>query len=90
MDLQATITSVLKTAFGAEARPVLETSSTGSVHGIVISDSFSRRTDRDRQQALWSALQRALTAEQMAHITFILATTPEEEQALVDFPLSDD
>jgi len=76
----------LLTRWYGDARPMLETSSTGSIHGVVVSAGFAGKSDRERQAELWGHLRSDLEPAQLALISYILASTPEEARVLEDAP----
>lgn len=88
-NLQKRVELALTGSF-ADGKAVLETGTNGDVHGLFVSGSFERQTDRERQQALWAALHRAIAPEELTHVRFVLASTPAEYQAVSDYPLNDD
>jgi acid stress-induced BolA-like protein IbaG/YrbA len=47
-------------------------------NGSVISKTFHRKGDHERQKMIWDALRRALGEEARSRVGMILAYTPEE------------
>ncbi len=50
----------------------------GRVSGSVISSTFRRKTDSQRQTMIWDALERAMGADAVNRVGMLLAYTPEE------------
>ena len=48
------------------------------INGLVISDSFKRKGDSQRQEMIWDALTGALGPDSVKLVGMILAYTPEE------------
>ncbi|MBM3477257.1 MAG: hypothetical protein FJX75_28655 [Armatimonadetes bacterium] len=52
------------------------------VGGVLVWDGFAGRTQLQRQQMLWEALRRDLTADELLDVGFIVTVTPRESQAV--------
>lgn len=85
MNIKQRLEDVLKSSFEDASVDVGETPFQ-RVHALVVSGSFRGVTDRDRQDLVWQALKRELSKEEQQHVSFVLASTPEEEQALEEHP----
>jgi hypothetical protein len=83
----------LKTILGSlaeDARVEVDESSSGRVDALVISGSFAGVPDRVRQENIWTRLRDEMSAAELLKVSFVLATTPEEEKALSQWPTEDD
>ncbi len=58
----------------------IEVTKTGRVGGFVISESFSGKSQIDRQNMLWDKLDRILDEEKRLNIVGLLTMTPAEAE----------
>lgn len=73
-----------------DARVEVDENSGGRVDALVISGSFAGVPDRVRQENIWTRLRKEMSAAELFQVSFVLATTPEEEAALSQWPAEGD
>ncbi|MBM3270968.1 MAG: hypothetical protein FJZ01_25325 [Candidatus Sericytochromatia bacterium] len=85
-ELNRKITEALRLACRPDDSPIihLEERGTGRVGGSVVSTKFVRMTPSARQDAIWEQLDAALSPPERSRITFIVAETREEHEALAE------
>ena len=85
-ELNRRITEALRRACEPDPKPEirLEESGTNHVGGEVVSTRFAGLTPSARQDLIWQQLDDALDARERTLISFILAETREEYDALTE------
>ena len=69
-------------AGGEGAQLELEVDDLGKVGGMVLSDAFAMLSPTERQDHLWASLEQRLSPLERARVTFIVADTFAEYEAL--------
>ncbi len=77
MDLQEKLKRVLEAALKM-TECHLETSATGRVGGLVVSEAFGGRSQVQRQELIWAELRKHLAPEELIQVMALLTLTPEE------------
>jgi hypothetical protein len=80
--LKKKVTDALREALGRGTHIELEDAPNGKVGGIVLSRSFAKKSPTERQDHIWKYLDASLTPHERTRVTFIVADTPEEYEAL--------
>ncbi|MEE4356330.1 MAG: hypothetical protein V2I97_07655 [Desulfococcaceae bacterium] len=80
MDFKEELENILSDMGFSAQELELEKTPAGKIGGFVISDSFSGKSQMDRQNMLWEQLDRILDEEKRSKIIGILTMTPAEAE----------
>lgn len=89
MDIAQQLSQALAAAF-PQATIMVHRDSGGKAYATVVWQGFATAPDRVRQQLIWGKLAQQLTPEALREISLILASTPEEDEVLRDYPPDQD
>jgi acid stress-induced BolA-like protein IbaG/YrbA len=76
--LKERVEDALKEAVGDRGMIALEDVSEGRVGGVVLSEDFANQTPVERQDLIWSHLDKHLSPYERTRVVFILTDTPQE------------
>jgi hypothetical protein len=80
--LKDKVTAALREAVGPDAQIQLDDAPGEKVGGVVLSRSFAAQSPGERQDLIWKHLDAHLDTFERTRVTFIVADTPEEYEAL--------
>jgi acid stress-induced BolA-like protein IbaG/YrbA len=89
MNIKDRVAQLLQSSF-AGATVNVEDGPYGRVDALVVSGSFQVVSDQARQGLVWRALKQQLSKEEQLQVSFVLASTPEEEASLKEHPADGD
>jgi hypothetical protein len=80
--LKDKVAAALREAVGADGHIELDDAPEGKVGGVVLSASFATQSPGERQDRIWRHLDAHLDTFERTRVTFIVADTPDEYEAL--------
>ncbi len=82
----AQLKGILEAGIPGARADVSEPNATGKVNALLVSDEFQGVTDQARQELVWNLLRRQLGQPELMQVSFVLTSTPEEDEALQAWP----
>jgi acid stress-induced BolA-like protein IbaG/YrbA len=82
-NIKEKVEDIINAEFGENAAE-LEVLESGRVAGFVVSVKFDDKSDKERQDMLWAALEEKLAPAELLNVSFLITLTPDEEEAYAE------
>jgi len=86
MDIKEHVEQVLRRRFADAVEIDVQMGSYGRIDALVVSGTLVGVGDSDRQKTLWDALRQELPRDELVQVSFVLASTPQVEDAMPRHP----